>query len=93
MNNLEKELTTLEKKMTETFASEVRGMQQKELEFKLLQLSEQREDIVTAEQEDNELLDAKELVKELAGPYRDSLKENKIKARFVALLLKEKKEV
>lgn len=92
MNNNELEITSLERKLEESFASEKRGMTVSQLEFELLQLSKHKEDIVTSRNEDDELQRIKELVKELAAPYRESLKANTLKSRFIALLLKEKKE-
>jgi len=91
--DLQKEITILEKKLkSDSFASELRGMTVKELEFKLLQLSNHREEIVTTKNDDDQYQSAKELVKEMAAPYNEQMKMNKIKSRFIHLLLKEKQD-
>ena len=86
------EITKLEKKLSDGEASELRGLPVSELEFKLLQLSKHREAIVTTRNNDEQLNDTKELLKELNAPYREQLSANKVKARFIALLLEERKD-
>ena len=76
------EITKLEKKLSDGEASELRG----------LPVSEHREAIVTTRNNDEQLKDTKELLKELNAPYREQLSANKVKARFIALLLEERKD-
>lgn len=85
-----KEIVVLEKKLGDGLVNELRAMGPKELEVKLLQLSHHREEIVTTQNNDDELNDAKNLVKELAAPYREQLSQNKLKCRIIHLILKEK---
>lgn len=89
--NEQLEITKLERKLDEGEASKFRGMTDKELEFELLQLAKHKEAIVTTRNEDQQLNSAKEVVKELNSPYVEQLKANKLKHRFIALLLAEKK--
>jgi hypothetical protein len=96
MNELsqQKEIVKLEKQLNdETLASELRGLTKKELEFKLLELAKHAQEIVTTRNSDEELTDAKNVVKELSAPYNDQLKGNKLMSRFIHLLVKEKEEV
>jgi hypothetical protein len=90
------ELTKLEKKLAEMqgegYCSELRGLDKKALEFKLLEMAKHREEIVTTKNMDEEYQLAREKVKELNAPYSEQMKHNKIKTRFLHLLLKEKYE-
>ncbi len=90
----QKEIVKLEKQLNdETLASELRGLTKKELEFKLLELAKHAQEIVTTRNDDEALTCAKNVVKDLNAPYNDQLKGNKLMARFIHLLVKEKEEV
>lgn len=91
-NDLEKEITKIEKKLEPSFISEYRHLSKEELEKRFFQINKYREEIVTAQKTDEALFTAKETVKELNAPYRESLKINKEKTRFIALLLEEREE-
>lgn len=91
MKNQEKELITLEKKVGEQAAQELRNLPVKELEFKLLQLAKHKEEIVTTAKNDLKLQEARDLVKELNAPYKEQATQVKNKSRFIALLIKEMK--
>ena len=85
------EVVVLEKKIDDpTFASEVRGMDKAALEYKLLQLAKHKEEIELVRKEDEELESAKEKVKELSAPYREQSKFNKLKSKFIYLILSDK---
>jgi hypothetical protein len=86
-----KEIVKLEEKLGEGVAADFRAMPVKELEFKLLELSKHMQEIVTTQKEDEELQNAKDLVKELSAPYREQMGGNKLKQRFIHLLIKDKK--
>lgn len=88
--NESKEIVKLEKKLGENNASHFRGMSKSELEYKLLEMANHREEIVTTQKNDTQLNDTKELLKELNAPYKEQLQQNKLKCRFIHLLLKEK---
>lgn len=85
-----KEIVKLEKAIGDSSTSHFRGLTKSELEFKLLELAKHREELVTTEKEDEELQRAKDLIKELKAPYAEQNKHNKLKCRFIHLLIKEK---
>lgn len=89
--NEEKEIVALEKKLKDQGVERLRGMSLEELEFTFLELSKHAQEIVSTMNKDEQYQSAKELVTEMAGPYRDQSKMNKIKSRFVHLIIKEKK--
>ena len=83
------EITKLEKALGKEFTAEIRGLSEKGKNDSLLQLSKYAQEIITAQKEDEALTEAKEKVKDLNAPYRDSLKVNAAKQRFIALLITE----
>ena len=87
----EKELIKLEKKLGGDLASDFRSLTTSELEFKLLQFAKYKEQIVSTRNADIDLQRAKDEVKELSAPYKEQLKDNELKSRFIALLLNELK--
>ena len=87
----EKEMILLEKKIGGDIASEFRSLSSTDMEYKLLQLAKHKEDIISTKNADVALQSAKDEVKELNAPYKDQLKQNELKARFLALLIKELK--
>lgn len=89
----EKEKAKLEKIIGPTMVAELEHMSNKELEDKLLALAKYEYEIITAKNNDEELLKAKEHVKFLNAPYRESLKDNKAKSRFIGVIMEERKEV
>ena len=86
MNKLEKKL----KEKQPTFLDELAGLNVKQLEERLLNLAKGRQDILNAQEQDEQLKQAKEAVKELQAPYRESLSLTDLKMRYVAELIKEK---
>ena len=90
------EITRIERKLAndhgENYTSELRGLSKQDLEYKLLQLANHREEITTTKNNDQELQFIKEKVKELNAPYSEQLRENNRKSRFIHLLLKEKSD-
>lgn len=90
----EKEIVKLEKKLrkiqNEEIISELRASDVQKLNQHILTLAKQQQDIVTAKANDEELELLLDRKKELEAPYNESLKINKLKARFISLLLKEK---
>jgi len=88
----ENELLKLEKTLGSEFVVEIRSLNSNELNQKLFQLAKYEQEIISAKNQDDKLLDAKELVKELNAPYRESLKANRQKARLVGLIISEREE-
>lgn len=86
------EITRLEEKLPENKASELRGLNVKELEFEFVKAGQLKEGYITARNLDKDLEEAKEKVKELAAPHSEDIKSASILHRFIALLLAEKKE-
>jgi hypothetical protein len=95
--DLQKEITIIENKLKkiedESYANELRSLSTEDLNFKLLQMAKHREEIITTRNEDAEYQAAKELVKEMSAPYNEQTRINKLKSRFIALLLKEERGV
>lgn len=92
----QKEIVVLEKRLNkefgEGFTSDLRALPVSELDFKLLQMAKHFEEIVTTQREDDKLRKAREGVRELNAPYVEQKKQNKLKSRFLALLIEDKKE-
>jgi hypothetical protein len=86
----EKELLKIEKTLGSEFVAEIRSLKFDELNQKLFQLAKYEQEIITAKNQDDKLLDAKELVKELNTPYREALTVNRQKARLVGLIIAER---
>lgn len=88
---LMEERVKLLKKVEELFSEEIIALEErtdiKGLELKLQAIAEHEQAILSQIASDEELNRAKALVKELAAPYREQLKQNKVKARFVGLIL------
>jgi hypothetical protein len=83
----------LEKKLKDrqpTFLEEVAGLNVQQLEERLLNLAKGRQDIINAQEADEVLAEAKNAVKELLAPYRESLSLTDLKMRYLAELIKEK---
>lgn len=91
---LEKEITKLEKFLKkegrQDLIEELMGSGKETLDAKLLSLAKARQVILTECAEDEDLVAAKERVKELGATYREQLKMNDKISRFVSLLMKEK---
>ena len=86
MNKLEKKLQDKQP----TFLEEIAGLNAQQLEGRLLGLAKGRQDILASQEQDEDLKAAKEAVKELQAPYRDSLSLTDLKMRYLAELIKEK---
>src|SRR5882672_11374894 len=91
--DLETELTKIEKKFAkegrEDEIKEIRSLDSPQLDAKLLALAKGREEILTAQGEDSDLRDAKKHSRFLGKTYRDQLKFNALKARFIELFRKD----
>ena len=88
------ELNSLESKLNnkhgESYVQNLLELSKKELEFKLLELAKHKEEVVTTRNNDEEYQLAKEKVKDLNAPYKEQLGENKLKARYIHLLIKDR---
>jgi len=83
----------LEKKLKEKdplFLDEIAGLSRDQLNNRLLGLAKGRQDILQAREEDQDLAQAKDTVKELSAPYSESLKSTDLKMRYIAQVIKEK---
>ncbi len=89
-----KEAIELEKKLTrkygKEFVAELRGLDKSGLESKLLGLANHNQEVITQKSNDRELELAKDKKNELEAPYKDQIAANKVKTRFIHLILKEK---
>ena len=72
-----------------TFAEEIESLSVDELEKKITLYAHYREDTELAKKLDAELINAQEKVKQLIGPYNDTLKALKLKMALLNLLIKE----
>lgn len=73
------------------FTNVVENMDLKELEQNLFKYANYREETELARKKDADLERAKDLVTELDGPYKDTLKALKAKMSYLHVLLQEKK--
>lgn len=76
--------------ISEEFRNMVAAAQDDELKTKIVNLSKNEEEVIKTRGEDTALNDAKELTKELSGPYSDALKEIKARRRYVLKVLQER---
>ena len=92
----EKEIIKLEKTvlrtMGEEYIAEVRMLSKEQLEYKLLSLAKHLQEIITTQNNDEALTQAKDKKTELEAPYREQKKGNASISRFISLLLKDKFE-
>jgi hypothetical protein len=72
------------------WVSTVQGLSVEELDKMILRYAKYREEIKEAREKDEELNRVKELVKELGAPYRENLKINEQKTKYLIMLLGEK---
>jgi hypothetical protein len=72
------------------WVSTVQGLSIEELDNMILRYAKYREEIKEAREKDEQLNQAKELVKELSAPYRENLKINEQKTKYLIMLLGEK---
>lgn len=87
------DITKLEKeiaKHNESFAGEVRGMTETQVKDTLARESLRAQEIIQAKSDCEELHDAKQLVKEISGPFNEALKKQKQKIEFLVRILEEK---
>jgi hypothetical protein len=90
------DLVKLEKTIEEndsSFCGEVRGMTVSQLKDVLALVSMQRESVVKAKEDDEELISLKAQVKEISAPYRESLKKLQDKIKFIVGTMEEKKDI
>lgn len=73
------------------FTESVDGLSVEKLNENLLRYAVYREETVMAKQKDEQLLKAKEEVKELQAPYNETEKALKMKMAYLHLLIVEKK--
>lgn len=73
-----------------TFCGEVRGYTLDQIKDRLSKLSLDAQAVVMAKENDQELEDAKNEVKEMSSPYRESLKKLRQKIDFIVSILEEK---
>ena len=74
------------------FTDVVDHMNGESLEKKLLEYAKYREETLQAQAKDEELIQAKDKVTFLNGPYKDTLGAMKLKSAYIHLLLQEIKE-
>jgi hypothetical protein len=72
------------------WVSTVQGLSIEELDNMILRYAKYREEIKESREKDEQLNQAKELVKELGAPYRENLKINEQKTKYLIMLLGEK---
>ena len=72
------------------FTSEVGALSLDSLEKRLSNYAKRAEEIEEAKESDEELEKTKELLSELAAPYRDGKKEVRLKSRYIISLIKER---
>lgn len=90
-NSKEMAMKTKAQKEYPEFTDGVDSLSREELEANMLQLAKYREETEMAKKKDEGLERAREMVKELQGPYNDALKALKIKMAYLALLIQERK--
>lgn len=73
-----------------SFVEETNGMSVSDMNARLNKLVKNNDEIQTAMDENQKINEAKELLKELKGPYTDGIKENKLKIKYLIELIKEK---
>lgn len=85
----EKELIKLERKFGADFTRELRQMDKKQLDAKLLELAKYRTSIIDTMAKDRDLELAQARAASLKKPYTDDLKANLEKQRFITLVMKD----
>ena len=85
----EKELIKLERKFGPDFTRELRQMDKDQLDTKLLDLAKYRTSIIDTQKKDQDLELAKARASQLEKPYKDDLKANLEKQRFITLIMKD----
>lgn len=73
-----------------SFVEETNGMSVADMNARLNKLVKNNDEIQTAMDENQKINEAKELLKELKGPYTDGIKENKLKIKYLIEMIKEK---
>lgn len=72
------------------FTSEVGALPLDSLEKRLSSYAKRAEEIEEAKEGDEELERTKELLSELAAPYRDGKKEVRLKSRYIIAMIKDR---
>lgn len=83
----EKELVKLERKFGADFCLEVRKMDKKAIDNKLLELAKYRQALINTRDNDPALREAKQKANNLAYPYTRDLTANLEKQRLVTLIM------
>jgi len=73
-----------------TFVEEANGMSVTDMNARLTKLVKNNDEIQTAMDDNQKIDEAKELLKELKGPYLDGIKENELKIKYLIEMVKEK---
>lgn len=72
------------------WAGSVQGLKLEELDQRLLALAKYQEELNEFKDQDVQLEQAQDLVKELSAPHKENMKANKLKQKYVIMLIKEK---
>lgn len=72
------------------FTEVVDGLSIEQLEKRLSSYAKEGEAVETARENDEALQDAKDLVAELSGPYKDAKKAIRLKTKYIISLIEEK---
>lgn len=91
-NTQELLLRTKAQKDYPEFTDSVDNAKLEDLEANLLRYAKYREETEMAKKKDEDLDKAKNLVKELQGPYNETLKALKVKTAYLGLLIEERKD-
>lgn len=90
MSRPKKSLTETVQKNYPEFTATVDRLSVSELETRLSTYAKESEKVSDAQEQDEELENAKNLVAELSGPYKDAKKAIRLKMRYIIKLIKDK---
>lgn len=90
MAKQKKPIKTVVQELYPDFAGDVDGLTVDALEKRLNMYAKRAEEIEEAKEQDEELEKTRDLLTELAAPYRDGKKEVRFKSRYLISLIKEK---
>jgi hypothetical protein len=82
--------SSLEKKINPETVDAMRGMTPEELNERIVQLAKNEDEVESARDQNEKIAEARSVLQELEGPYKDSLKEIKATRKFAVKLLEEK---
>lgn len=84
------EYSKMEEKIGRDYCLELKAMPKEALDEKLLELAKYREEIKLTRSRDPQLESAKERVKTLSEPYREQLKGNELKSKYITIIMRKK---